>query len=160
MNALLIFYSRTGTTRKVAEDVSSLLDCDVEEVADKRNTRGFLGFMLAGMDATLRRLTDISETKKDPASYDVVIIGTPNWNRNISSAIRTYITLKREGIKDAAFFCTQDGSKGTRVFAEMELLYGRKPIAALKVDKKEVDAGTHFSKIKSFVEDIRKGNKE
>ena len=160
MNALLIFYSRTGITRKVAEEVSSLLDCDVEEVIDKKNRRGFFGFMSAGMDATLRRLTDISETRKNPASYDFVIIGTPNWNRNMSSAIRTYITLKREGIKDAAFFYTQDGSKGTRVFAEMELLCRRKPIAALKIHKREVNEGTHIGKVKSFIEDIRKGIEE
>jgi flavodoxin len=34
MNALVVYYSRTGTTRKVAEHLASLLKCVSEEIHD------------------------------------------------------------------------------------------------------------------------------
>jgi len=73
---LVVFYSRTGTTKKVAEAIATKLGCDIEEIIDTKSRRGLLGFLRSGLEATLKRLTTIEEIKNDPASYDVVIIGT------------------------------------------------------------------------------------
>jgi flavodoxin len=71
-----VFYSRNGTTRKVAATISQVLKCDTEEVVDKRKRTGFFGYMRAGFDATFRRLTTIEEPKKNPNSYELIMIGT------------------------------------------------------------------------------------
>jgi flavodoxin len=36
---LVVFYSRTGTTKKVGEALADLLQCDSEELIDTRNAQ-------------------------------------------------------------------------------------------------------------------------
>jgi flavodoxin len=77
MNALVTYYSRTGTTRKVAEKLASFLNCVSEEIHDTTNRKGILGWLSAGKDATSKKLTKLEKVNNDPASYDIVIIGIP-----------------------------------------------------------------------------------
>ena len=64
MKPLVVFYSRTGTTKKVAETISSILKCDVEEVFDTKNRAGVLGWLRSGRDAGSKKLTAIDKAKK------------------------------------------------------------------------------------------------
>jgi len=59
--SLVVFYSRTGTTKRVAESISNLLKCDVEEVIDRKDRKGPLGCLKSGSDAMSKKLT----VKKD-----------------------------------------------------------------------------------------------
>jgi len=110
MKILVVFYSRSGRTKKVAEVISKILKCDKEEIFDIKSREGVVGFLSAGTDANLRRLTVIKEIKNNPSLYDLVIIGTPIWSSNISTPIRTYLSLHKEDFKNVAFFCTRLGS--------------------------------------------------
>jgi flavodoxin len=47
---LAVYCSRTGTTRKIANEISSKLDCDVEEIIDLKTRAGPIGYMAAGRD--------------------------------------------------------------------------------------------------------------
>lgn len=77
MKTLVAYYSRTGTTRRVGEAISELLKCDIENIVDKKSRAGVLGYLAAGRDATMKRLTEIESPKFDPATYDLVVVGTP-----------------------------------------------------------------------------------
>ena len=92
MKILVAYYSRSGNTRKISGEISSTLECDVEEIIDTKNRSGVLGFIRAGRDASGHKLTVLEDIKKDPADYDLVVIGTPIWGGNMSTPIRTYIT--------------------------------------------------------------------
>lgn len=148
---LVVFYSRTGTTKKVAEAISNILKCDVEEVFDTKNRAGIFGFLSAGWDATFKRLTVIEEIKFNPGSYDIVIIGTPIWNSRISTPIRTYISQYKEEFKNVAFFCTYRSSGSERVFKDMESLCGKSPLALLGLKMEEVRIGNYIPKIEEFI---------
>ena len=117
MKTLIVFYSITGTTRKVAHEIQKLLKADEEELIDK-NRSGPVGYLQAGKEATLEKLTEIKPIQKDPKKYDLVIIGTPIWAYNMCSAIRTYLTEKK--LKKVAFFCTMDNSGDDRTFKKMQ----------------------------------------
>jgi len=119
MKTLVVYYSRTGTTRKVAEAIAGILRCDIEEVVDTKKRSGILGWLRSGRDAGSKKLTTIEKIKMHPNLYDVVIIGTPVWNNKMSTPIRTYISEYREHFKEVAFFCTQDGSENA-AFKDMK----------------------------------------
>jgi len=82
----------------------------------------------AGTDANLRRLTAIKGIKNNPSLYDLVIIGTPIWSSNISTPIRTYLSLHKEDFKNVAFFCTRLGSDANKVFDGMKNLSQKTPL--------------------------------
>lgn len=151
MNSLVVYYSRTGTTRKVAEKLASLLKCVSEEIRDTRNRKGILGFLSAGKDATTKKLAKIEKVNNDPASYGMVIIGTPMWNRRMSAAIRTYLTQYKDNFKKVAFFCTYQYTDDNP-FEEMESLCGKRPVATLRLHRKqEVAVDQYIEKAEEFV---------
>lgn len=153
---LVIFYSRTGATKKVAKTIADLLQCDIEEIFDIKDRGGAMGYLMAGRDATLKNLTTIKETVEDPSLYDLTIIGTPVWAFTMATPIRTYIVGNKEKLKKVAFFCTEGGSGGRRAFREMETLCGQKPIAMLELLTKEVARNECAGKLKNFVNEIIK----
>ena len=117
-NILVVYYSRTGKTKNVAEDLVKSLRCDVEQIIDTKKRGGPIGFLSAGKDAGQGNLTTIEEPKFDPSKYNLVIIGTPVWNDTVSTPVRTYLFMHKEKIANAAFFLTQD-RKESETFGEM-----------------------------------------
>ena len=61
VKSLVVFYSRSGTTRKVAEKITNLLKSDIEEDIDMKNRAGALGGFISAKDAALKRLTEALE---------------------------------------------------------------------------------------------------
>ena len=90
MKTLVVYYSRTGKTRFVAEKVASELKADIEEVVDLKNRSGRFGFLRAGYDATRGNETEIGKTQKSPSNFELIVVGTPVWNSRPASAISTY----------------------------------------------------------------------
>ena len=154
MKALVVFYSRTGTTKQVAEELAQSLNCDSEELIDTKKRSGPLGFMAAGKDAKIKKLTTLADIKQDPSLYDLVILGTPIWAGTLSSATRTYIVNNKSKFKRVAFFCT-NGSGGQQLFAEMEALCERRPVSALVLPQTEVKKGVYQDKLRQFAEGLQ-----
>jgi flavodoxin len=106
MKSLVVYYSRTGKTKFVAEKIAAELGSDIEKIEDLKNREGKMGWMSATRDASREKETPISPTKKNPADYDLVIIGTPVWAFNPASAIRTYLKSNDLTRKKVALFFT------------------------------------------------------
>jgi len=151
---LVVYYSRTGTTRKVAQLIASTMECDIEEVRDARNRRGPIGFLLGGKDAFRKKLTTIEAVERDPADYGLVIVGTPVWASTMTPAIRTYITRYRERFPDVAFFLTTGGSGIKSTFDDMRELCGREPRAVLGLKRRQVVKQDPTDAVRSFVEQL------
>lgn len=160
MKTLVTFYSRTGTTKKVAMAIAAILKCDVEEIFDVKNRGGISGYFRSGKEAMMKRFAEIKKIEKDPSDYDIVIIGTPVWFSTMSSPIRTYISENKEkfsakggsasGGKKVAFFCTLHATGSEKTFKDMKNLCGKKPISLLMVKASEIAKEKYLSKIQEF----------
>ncbi len=156
MKSLIIFYSRTKTTKKVAQVIFKKIGGDIEEIIDSKNRKGPVGYFLSGRDATLKNVTSIKKIKKNPSKYDVIIIGTPIWAFTMSTPIRTYIHQNKGKFNNVAFFCTMGSSGSKKTFKAMEKLIGKKPIALLDVKTLKVIKGNYIDKVDKFVKKIMK----
>ncbi len=156
MSTLLIFYSRTGITKKVAELISENLTSENEEIFDTKNRLGFFGWLKSGKDAMMKKLTILEKITNNPASYDLIIIGTPIWASNMSTPIRTYITENFDKIKNVAFFCTEGSKGGEKCFKRMAKLCEKEPVATLEIKSKDIKKGIYIDKVKNFTEEIKK----
>jgi len=156
MKALIIYYSRTGTTRKIAEQINKSLKGDIDEIKDVKSRSGIIGWLNAGRDSISKNLTRIKDVDLNPSDYNIVIIGSPTWNGAVSTPIRTYIKEYRESLPKVAFFSTGDSDK-LKAIEEMETLLGGKSIAKLHlIKKKEIEQGEFQSKIDDFIQKIKK----
>ena len=156
MKALVIYYSLSGNTRKVATAISNGLKCELEEIKDTKKRTGLLGWLMTGRDGAKELLTKIKDVEKDLSSYDIVMIGGPIWSWNLNSPVRTFLSQYADQIKAAAFFCTEGGSGDKRAFKSMEELLGKPPIATLVVKESEVKRDSYHEKVGAFVDRIRK----
>lgn len=156
MKVLVVCYSRTGNTRKVAQAIADALrpqgEVTLEEIVDRKNRKGFLGWLGAGKDATLKKATPIEPLKAEVTGHDLVIVGTPVWAFTAASPVRTFLQERGGDIARPAFFCTMGGSGAPGAFAAMEELCGKAPAATLALNEKEFkDAEVLRDKVRDFV---------
>ena len=72
MKSLVVYYSRSGNARFVAQTIAAELGSDVEEVVDLKNRGGVLGFLSGGFDVTRGKETKIGETKSLPLTMTLL----------------------------------------------------------------------------------------
>jgi flavodoxin len=155
---LVVYYSRSGHTKKIAEDIGRQLNADVEQLIDRKDRSGAGGYLKGGRDASKEALTEIEPVKYDPAKYDLVVMGTPVWAWNMSPAIRTYITGNKAAFKEIAFFTSSGGSKPDKIVAKMETLAGKKAKASagfFDSEHKEKARAKYEEKIKTFTAQLQ-----
>ena len=157
---LVVYYSRTGNTRKVSEDLAKRLGADIEGITDLRKRSGFWGYMKAARDAMKKKTTEIGETVKNPAEYDLIIAGTPIWAGKMAPAVRTYLMKFSVSIKSAAFFTTAGGSSPEKTLAGMKEIIGKDPVATASFLEKELkDEKIYSDKLTAFIESVVKVSK-
>lgn len=157
---LVVFYSKTGNTRQVAESISKSFNCDIEEIKEKKSRKGIFKTIIEIKDAILGNKVNIHECERDPSEYDIVIIGTPVWASHVTPAIRTYMDKNKGKIKCAAFFNTHgiEKTKESKVFKDLEKVIVKKPKALMDISKAEIKNGDYKKKIEIFGADLIEGN--
>lgn len=151
---LVVYYSRGGTTRQVAEMVAAGLKCEIEGIQDVRSRKGLFGWLRSGREAMRHVLPEIRPTVKDPGQYDLVVLGTPVWASLMSSPLRTYITQNQGKFKRVAFFVTFGGGGADRALNDLAELCGQQPVATQAFKNTEVKAGRHSSAVEEFISRI------
>jgi len=153
MDKLIVCYSRTGYTRKLAKIISEKLNCDYEEILDLKNRSGMIGFIRGGYDALKKKETDISRLDKKISDYEMIIIGTPVWAGTITPAIRTLLLKSKDKIKNAAFFCTNGGGDCDKTFQELKNL-SEEPIATFCCTDEEIKENEFEERLNEFITKI------
>ena len=148
---LVVYYSRSGTTRQVAEMIASRLKCDVEGIQDVRSRKGLFGWLRSGREASRRQLPEIKPTVKDPGQYDLVVLGTPVWASAMSSPLRTYVTRNTGKFKRLALLVTYGGTGLDQTLEGIKELCGQQPVAILALRTTEVRKGGHKQAVEEFV---------
>lgn len=154
MKILVVYYSRTGHTKKIGDMMADDLKCDHEEIVDLKKRTGFWGWFSLGKDATKKDITKIESPKNNPSSYDMVVIGTPIHSWGLSSPVRTYIRENKDKFKNVAFFCTCGGSGMERAFQDMETESGKKPVAIMAIRERDLKEKKYSEKINQFIKSI------
>ena len=155
MKSLVVYYSRSGNTRLVAQKISQELGADTEEIIDKKRRKGPLGFLIGGFDATRGKITEIDEIKKSPIDYDLIVVGTPIWNKRITPAVRTYLKNNTFSKKKVAIFCTSQGSQPDRVFKTFkEIMQGCIFVGELAITNPQKDREEAEKKISNWTKNL------
>lgn len=132
---LVVYYSRTGRTKKVAEAIAAKLGADIEEIVDTTPRKGLRAIFHSTLDGLFNRTTDIKEPVKDPYDYDLVVVGTPIWAGSVCAPVRDYFTWTEGSIRKVAFFLTHGSIGEGRVFHQMEAMSGAKPLETMALHR-------------------------
>jgi flavodoxin len=157
MKTLIVYYSKTGTTKILAEKLSHELKADIEELIDKKKRTGIFGWLSGGRDGMKKIATELAPMKKDPSKYDMVLIGGPLWGfKSVAPATRTFLLQNRDKIKKAAFFMTKGNSACETAFDDLKEVFGKTAAGTLEIRQKEINSDAAVKRIKAFAALISK----
>lgn len=154
MRILVVYFSRSGTTEAVANEIARALGADVEALREPKSRLGPFGALRSVFDVLTRRRAKLEPLNADPARYDLVILGTPVWASRASTPITTFIAAHKLRLKHVAFFCTQIGEGGDKVMAELTDTCGRSPVATLILSAPQIQSHTSADYLERFLESL------
>ncbi|HEY8332191.1 MAG TPA: flavodoxin [Tardiphaga sp.] len=156
---LVVYYSRSGTTRQIARALATALEADTEEIVATRDRAGMVGYLRSAIEARRRTPAAIAAVKKDPSAYDLVVVGTPVWAWSLSSPVRAWLAANKERLPAVAFFCTLGGAGSDNAFRQMQEIAGKPPRATLAVNAADVAADRYAAALASFVTTLVPGRR-
>lgn len=152
MKALVVYYSRTNITEKLAGEIAENANADLEKVTTTVSYSGKIGYARAGKDAMREKEVEIGSLKYDPADYDTVYIGTPVWASRPATPIISYIKQNKDKLKNVKFFATAGKSGFDETFSKMQKHLGKEPQKTLALTTKEVKDNAFREKLTAFLE--------
>lgn len=146
---LIAYHSRSGHTRRVAQALAARLGADLEEIRIVQPLDGVLGYVMCAIESLAALTPALRPAQRNPAAYDLVVVGTPVWFWDVASPVRSW--LERYPLeRPLAFFCTMGASGGERAFATMGRLVGRAPLATLALRERDLE-GSIEPQVDGFV---------
>jgi hypothetical protein len=157
MRTLILYYSRTGTTRKAAEALAGLLGADLAEIRCDRYRTGVFSYIRAAYDSIRRNLPAIEISPAARQPYDRIVIGGPIWAGRPASPVRSYLAGNNRLPGRVALFLTRIGSPPEPAFAEMEALLPAPAEAKLALRSGDVERDRIAPALTEFAAKLRNG---
>ena len=149
MKSLVVYYSRTNITKKLANDIAETLNCDIEQIKSKVSYDGKLGYARGIKDGATGKIVELEATKFNPEDYDVVYIGAPVWASKAANPMISYLNENEGKFKNVKFFLTAGSSGFDSSFAQMEAS-SIKPLKTLALTTRQVKKSDYD--LKDFLE--------
>ena len=154
---LLVCYSYTGTTRRVAELLASHHGWPLGQVSDAKPRAGGLGTLRCVLDALLHRHPPIRYEGPDPGDFRTVVLLAPVWMYGLAGPMRSFIVQHREALRRVAVICTMGSGGGSNALSHVARLLGHAPIASACFLQREVDDGSCTSRVLAFGQTLQPG---
>ena len=151
MKTVIVYFSRAGHTRKVANALAEHLNADTAEITEQKKRNGMLGFIRSGRESMANKIPEIDPITANISDYDRVIIAAPIWAGNLSTPARAFLIKHKDLIKEAAFCITMNGKEPEKALATMKELSGKTPIATVALRAENIDDNSYLPELEAFV---------
>ena len=151
---LIVCYSRTGTTAKVANALALACGADIERLQDLRPRDGATGFLRSAWQGLRKLPGEIAPPQRRPSDYPFILLGTPVWAGQMSAPMRSYILRQREHFRRIGLFCTAGGGDGQDVLTSMAEMCNKLPVASMCLRQCDVLSGHYQQALADFTSDF------
>ncbi|MCR4661589.1 MAG: hypothetical protein K5765_06275 [Clostridia bacterium] len=111
MKFVVVYFSKTGTTKEIALKIAKDLNCEaIEVVADKEYGSYFSAVLKSGAEFLLNKSISYKNEKPDLSTYDSIIVGFPIWYNKMPKVLESYLSDSNIQGKSLIPFCTSGGS--------------------------------------------------
>lgn len=104
----IVYYSRSGRCKSIAEDLSERLNFPIVEVQDDKDWSGVLGWLKAGYYSSKEKLVNV-QLSDTLSKDDKLLVVTPLWAGKICPPIRT--VLKKHNLGNIYLAVSSNGGK-------------------------------------------------
>jgi flavodoxin len=156
---LVVYYSRSGNSKKVATEIARKLDSDLEEITTDVSYSGFFGYQRALVHVLFNHFPKIQKINRNLNDYDLIVIGCPIWGTFIAAPVRSFLFDYKDTLTNIAFFSTQGGMAGKkRPLKELKKILRFKPVASLVLTTKEFLDNSFMLSVTDFIFRIKNGH--
>ncbi len=154
MKSLVVYYSFSGNTRSLAEDIALITDADICELIPEITYT----FSYNTAVKELRHEIETGHCPKltvetfDVSDYELIFIGSPNWLKSFAPPIRTFLSILDLDSKIIVPFCTHGGGGFGKmiddyrsILANSHILYGP-----------ALEPGYDFNDLKNLLDEVYK----
>jgi menaquinone-dependent protoporphyrinogen IX oxidase len=157
MKALVVYFSRTGHTRQLAQRLARRLRATLMPITERQSRAGPAGYVRSLVEVLSAADVAINPPPEELRGFDLVLIGGPVWASRPASPVASFVRRYRRRLRRVAFFCTAGGSGEERALAALERLLGHPAEATLAVSADELDEHDPVvdARIQEFVASLR-----
>ncbi len=126
---LIVCYSRSGNTEKLARIIAGRLKADLRLIEDLRPRKGLFAFIRSGFESVTEKVIKIRPL--DPPvnldDYELVLVMGPVWAGSLDSPLRSYLTEVGSELGQYAQIMTCSDPKNTyeKAFEQAAALVGK-----------------------------------
>lgn len=125
MNNKVLYFSRSGNAKRIAEKTAKKLGCETLEITDNVSWKGFFGFMKGGFYSINQKITEVSiENDYNVSEADTIVLVVPLWAGNTAPAGYSFLLKEMKNIKKLYMVICNDGSDFVKAYAKLETMVG------------------------------------
>ena len=151
-STLVVVYSHTGTSTRVADLLCSQQGWPRGTIRDEHPRLGAMGTLRCVLDSLMHHHPAIRYDGPDPADFRAVVLVTPVWMYRMAGPMRTFVANHREALHHVAVVATSGSGGASQVFAEVTRLLHRPPVLTLALRQQEVEDGSGTGRLVDFGE--------
>jgi menaquinone-dependent protoporphyrinogen IX oxidase len=157
---LIVCYSNTGTSRRVAELLASQFKWPCGEISEQHSRTGTAGMLRCVVDSLLRRHPAIRYEGPAPRDFETVVLIAPIWLYRLAGPMRSFVRDHAPGLKRVAVISVMGGQGATNAFSEIDQILGHPPVLSTSFTAREVDDGSYSSGLEVFGSAVRDNAKK
>lgn len=152
---LVVCYSYSGVTRRLAELLCSRFDWPVAEVRDAHPRSGWPGTFHCVLDSLLRRRPAILYEGPDPGGFRTVVLMAPIWMYRLAGPMRSFVWQNRDSFQHVVVISTMGSAGASNALAEVARILGKSPTHAAAFTTQEVEDGTCTTRLFALADQIQ-----
>lgn len=90
MNYKVVYFTRSGNSKRIAEKIAGKLSCDIIQITDNMNWIGVFGFLKGGYYSSKNKDVEI-KTSKNIEAYDELVVVSPLWAGGVVPAVKVFL---------------------------------------------------------------------
>ena len=155
MKALIIYYSETGTTEKVANSLADTIKntgitVDIEKITPKEAYNQETMQDVVKKQFTDKIYPEINPVNKNIADYNLIIIGTPAWFGQPAQPLIGYLQSQDFTGKKVAIYSTFGGNAGDVLKNTESYIKGATFLPGVTLKGEEVKADKYLEALKPW----------
>ena len=150
-DVLVVFHSRSGHCRTLAESLSQKRGWSLGEVA---YLQGAQSYGQCARDALLRREPEIRYKGPNPSGFEVVVMVSPVWCWSLCPPMRSFVRSMHGKLAEVAVVSCMGGSGASNALGEIQRLTHRKAVASLALRQDQVESGRHADALQAFADEV------
>lgn len=92
MKSVVVYYSNSGTTRKLANEIRDEFDCPIYEILPIKPYGSYFKALFRTIgDIMKRRIAEYTKPDVDLSEFDIIFLGYPIWASNAPQFVLDYI---------------------------------------------------------------------